>query len=320
MSAFEEALPWHTRRQETTVYPKKYAHGFVVLCFVVVMQSFIINSHEVCIHIHQGCFAGTGAIVRLPQCQWSKPDGYGTISQCITTTKHSKAKTVCIFLGIYCMNATQGNQGIYCFLHVSTCAPTNLPTVFNFPGKPLKPISSNHTWLTYGCRTQFGTHLVQGHQAIEAGQNLTYPDDQIKTAYQSLQNFLDIPHLPCFQSDYILDEFCPKLLSTFVVKLQIRFPQSNILFAIGMVGPIDVKQLDGSTARRQLKSPQSLSGRSIHLTLVTKWSWSWSWMTHCHLLCAMPIGPPILRYSYFKIWPWKSMVKVMCVVKAQGHI
>ena len=86
-----------------TVYPKKYAHGFVVLCFVVVMQSFIMNSHEVFIHIHQGCFAGTGAIIRLPQCQWSKPDGYGRISQCITTTKHSKAKTVCIFLGIYCI-------------------------------------------------------------------------------------------------------------------------------------------------------------------------------------------------------------------------
>ena len=85
-----------------TVYPKKYAHGFVVLCFVVVMQSFIMNSHEVFIHIHQGCFAGTGAIVRLLQCQWSKPDGCGKISQCITTTKHSKAKTVCIFLGIYC--------------------------------------------------------------------------------------------------------------------------------------------------------------------------------------------------------------------------
>ena len=86
-----------------TVYPKKYAHGFVVLCFVVVMQSFIMNSHEIFIHVHQGCFAGTGAIVRLPQCQWNKPDGYGKISQCITTTKHSKAKTVCIFLGIYCI-------------------------------------------------------------------------------------------------------------------------------------------------------------------------------------------------------------------------
>ena len=89
-------------KRPLTVYPKKYAHGFVVLCFVVVMQSFIMNSHEVFIHIHQGCFAGTGAIVRLPQCQWSKPDGYGKISQFITTTKHSKAKTVCILLGIYC--------------------------------------------------------------------------------------------------------------------------------------------------------------------------------------------------------------------------
>ena len=86
-----------------TVYPNKYAHGFVVLCSVVVMRSFIMNSHEVFIHIHQGCFAGTGAIVRLPQCQWNKPDGYGKISQCITTTKHSKAKTVCIFLGIHCI-------------------------------------------------------------------------------------------------------------------------------------------------------------------------------------------------------------------------
>ena len=56
-----ESLTWWI-----TVYPKKYAHGFVVLCFVVVMQSFIMNSHEVFIHIHQGCFAGTGAIVRLP--------------------------------------------------------------------------------------------------------------------------------------------------------------------------------------------------------------------------------------------------------------
>ena len=100
-------LPWVLPKKVTfrhTVYPKKYAHGFVVLCFVVVMQSFIMHSHEVLIHIHQRCFAGTGAIVRLPQCHWSKPDGYGKISQCITTTKHSKAKTVWIFLGIYCIH------------------------------------------------------------------------------------------------------------------------------------------------------------------------------------------------------------------------
>ena len=46
-----------------------------------------------------------------------------------------------------------------------------------------------------------------------------------------------------------------------------------------------VSNLDESMARRQLKSPQSLSGGSIPLTLVTKWSWSW--MTYCHPLCAI---------------------------------
>ena len=90
-----------------TVYPKKYAHGFVVLCFVVVMQSFIMNSHEVFIHIHQGCFAGTGAIVRLPQCQWSKPGGYGKISQCITTTKQ---KPCAYFLGYTVFSACRINK------------------------------------------------------------------------------------------------------------------------------------------------------------------------------------------------------------------
>ena len=84
----------------------RQASCFALLCFVVVMQSFVMNSHEVFIHIHQDCFAGTGAIVRLPQCQWSKTDGYGKISQCITTTKHSKAKTVCIFLEINCTTVT----------------------------------------------------------------------------------------------------------------------------------------------------------------------------------------------------------------------
>ena len=34
----------------------------------------------------------------------------------------------------------------------------------------------------------------------------------------------------------------------------------------------------------------------------------------------MLIGPPILRYSNFKIWRWKSLVKVMCVVKGQGNV
>ena len=78
--------------ESCSVDPKKYAHGFVVLCFVVVMQSFIMNSHEVFIHIHQGYFAGTGAIVRLPQCQWSKPDGYEKISSMYNHNKAQQSK------------------------------------------------------------------------------------------------------------------------------------------------------------------------------------------------------------------------------------
>ena len=114
-------------RKSLTVYPKKYAHAFAVLCFVVVMQSFIMNLHEVFIHIRQGCFAGTGAIVRLPQCQWSKPDGYGKISQCITTTKHSKAKTMCIFLGIYCKSQYLHvlRVGSECLRHVASGCTSN---------------------------------------------------------------------------------------------------------------------------------------------------------------------------------------------------
>ena len=49
--AVQEIIIDSTHCMQITVYPKKYAHGFVVLCFAVVMQSFIMNSHEVFIHI-----------------------------------------------------------------------------------------------------------------------------------------------------------------------------------------------------------------------------------------------------------------------------
>ena len=61
--------------------------------------------------------------------------------------------------------------------------------------------------------------------------------------------------------------------------------------------------------------------------LVDPYTWPWHQMVMIMVmndllppLCAISIIPPNLRYSYFKIWPWKSMVKVMCVVKGQGHI
>ena len=65
------------------------------------------------------------------------------------------------------------------------------------------------------------------------------------------------------------------------------------------------KKLDESTARRQLKSPRSLSGRSIHLTLVTKWSWSWPWMTYCHHHCATALrfwDTAISKFDHENSW------------------
>ena len=71
------------------------------------------------------------------------------------------------------------------------------------------------------------------------------------------------------------------------------------------------RKLDKSMARRQLKSPRSLSGR-----------WSWSWMTYCHTLCAMSIGTmsipfwdtPISKFDHKNPWSrscvW-SKVKAM---------
>ena len=95
---------------------------------------------------------------------------------------------------------------------------------------------------------------------------------------------------------------------SFAVLVYLKFRYDHITF----------NKLDESTARRQLKSPRSLSGTSIHLTLTPNGhGHDHEWPTPTPFV--MSIGPPILRYSYLKIWPWKSMVRVRCVVKGQGH-
>ena len=45
-------------------------------------------------------------------------------------------------------------------------------------------------------------------------------------------------------------------------------------------------------------------------------SWSWSWMTYCHSLCAMSMGPPILRYSNFK----QLFQNLTMKIHGQGHV
>ena len=117
--------------------------------------------------------------------------------------------------------------------------------------------------------------------------------------------------------------------------------QTRHLMNSMLIEVLDNNKTDESTARRQLKSPQSLYGRSIHLTLVTKWSSSWSWFHE------WPTTTPFVQcQSAHPFWdtaiskidhenPWsrscvrskvkvtfdlqKSKVKVMVKVKHIGH-
>ena len=82
-------------------------------------------------------------------------------------------------------------------------------------------------------------------------------------------------------------------------------------------------KLDELTARRHLKSPQSLCGRSLHLTLVAKWSWSWSWMTYSQPFVQCQSALPSWDTSISKFDTWKSLVNslnTMHMVKGLGHI
>ena len=173
------------------------------------MQSFIMNSHEVFIHIHQGCFAGTGAIFRLPQCQWSKPDGYGKISQCFTTTKHSKAKTVCIFLGIYCtcfwyqslhiqasfVTVSFQTNIMHNWHWVTLSNKINIQNIWytitiKHHSQTLVPINSNitHSW-EFACnRLTFcikWTHISRLHRVFRPGPqfNIKMPSYQYRKSY-----------------------------------------------------------------------------------------------------------------------------------------
>ena len=84
---------------------------------------------------------------------------------------------------------------------------------------------------------------------------------------------------------------------------------------------------------------RSLSGRSLPLTLVTKWPRPWSLMTYSYPLCSLSVGPPIVRltiskFGHVNLWSrpcvWSkakvtfdleySKVKDMAKVKPIGHI
>ena len=118
-----------------------------------------------------------------------------------------------------------------CCCSVSTVSTTAavLPTLFNFPRKPLKLISSNHICLTYGVGKMFWHPSrwpwVKVTKLPKRDQFYLVPT----TKWESL---VDIPPCHVFNLVKFWRNFVKKILAIFFVKFPRRFPQSNILLAI----------------------------------------------------------------------------------------
>ena len=146
---------------------------------------------------------------------------------------------------------TLGNRGTYCFWSVSAAAAVSaaavLPTLFNFLGKPLKLVSSNHTWLTYGYWKNFWHPSrwpwVKVTKLPKRDAIYLVPTLKWEQLIQSLQNLVGISPLSCFSPDQILEKYAEKFFSDFFNKIFNPFSpvEHSIFHILGMVGPIDVK-------------------------------------------------------------------------------
>ena len=86
---------------------------------------------------------------------------------------------------------------------ISTAAV--LPTLFNFLGKPLMLISSNHTWLTYGCGKIFWHPFrwpwVKVTKLTKRNAIYLVPTVESEPLLQLLQNLVGTPPLSCVPPD-----------------------------------------------------------------------------------------------------------------------
>ena len=112
-----------------TVYPKKYAHGFcfAVLCCGYTLTDFPISIRLTALVLWQSndCPSASKATLMNmdnTSCEFIMND-------CITTTKQSTTKTVCIFLEIYCMkcNCCIWRLGLHYVISVGQCNLTGCP-------------------------------------------------------------------------------------------------------------------------------------------------------------------------------------------------
>ena len=82
-----------------TVYPKKYAHGFALLCFVVVIHWMIYPYPSGLLHWHCGNLTIAPVPAKQPWWIWINTSFEFIMNDYITTTKQSTTKPCAYFMG-----------------------------------------------------------------------------------------------------------------------------------------------------------------------------------------------------------------------------
>ena len=100
---FDKYLPWSSNVSVITVYPKKYAHGF---CFAVLCCGYTLTDFPISIRLTSLALMQSNDCPSASKATLINMDKYFTWIHYERLHNHNKAKhnkTVCIFLGIYCM-------------------------------------------------------------------------------------------------------------------------------------------------------------------------------------------------------------------------
>ena len=107
--------------QDPTVYPKKYAHGF---CFAVLCCGYTLTDFPISIRLTSLALWQSNDCPSASKATLMNMDNYFMWIHYERLHNHNKAKhnkTVCIFLGIYCMYYSLGNVIIFQMCYTSSC-------------------------------------------------------------------------------------------------------------------------------------------------------------------------------------------------------
>ena len=85
--------------ERDTVYPKKYAHVFALLCFVVVIHWLIFTYPSGLLHWHCGNLTIAPVPAKQPWWIWINTSCEFIMNDCVTTTKQRTTKPCAYFLG-----------------------------------------------------------------------------------------------------------------------------------------------------------------------------------------------------------------------------